>query len=62
MEVPKVPSEQSKDVSHQTADVLEVVEKAQDPATSAISSGAAVQGSSGAIQSQAVGPPPSTQL
>jgi hypothetical protein len=62
IEAPKVPSEESRDVSHQTADVLEVVATAQDPAPSATSSGAMVQGNSGTIQSQTVGPPPSTQL
>lgn len=62
MEAPKVPSEESKDVSHQTTDVLEVVDRAPEPAPSATTSEATVQGSSGTNQSQTVGPPPSGQL
>lgn len=62
IETPKVLSEESRDVSHQTADVLGVVATAQDPAPSATSSGATVQGNLGTIQSQTEGAPPSTQL
>ena len=51
-ETPKVPPEESKDVSHQTTDVLEVVERAQDPAASTTSGGATVQGIAGIIHPQ----------
>ncbi len=55
MEPPKITPEGSKDISHQAADILEVVEKAQDPATS---SGATVQDISEITQPQPAGHPP----
>jgi len=58
---PTVPSEESKDVHHETVDVLEVVERAQDPAPSATSSGATVQGIAGTIQPQPAEHPPPSQ-
>jgi hypothetical protein len=58
---PEVPPEESKDVHHETADVPEVVERAQDPAPSATPSGATVQSIAGIIQPQPAGHPPPGQ-
>jgi len=52
------PSEEIKDPHNQAADVLEVVERAPEPAPPATSSGASAQSIPGTIRPQPAGHPP----